>query len=91
MALCLGMTHEAHYEQYEKDVAHRLVMDSMCAVCPVMKECWQSSRENKEEGLWGGVYMDGAGRAHQQYNNHKTKEQWQELQRIHGVRFKGAR
>lgn len=72
---CRGMPTEYFFETYETDPIHRLNTDEVCLTCPVMTACLLYGGENKETGLWGGVYLVN-GKADEKLNDHKTEDFW---------------
>lgn len=89
LAICKGMNdrrdpavEEKHvdyfYEGYEDDPVFAQTMDAVCLSCPVRKMCLREGFENKESGLWGGVYLD-KGKTDIAKNAHKTDEVWKEI------------
>lgn len=64
------------YEDYESNPITAKYVDQICLHCPVIKYCYQSAKENKESGVWGGVYWD-EGKIDDYKNSHKTKETWE--------------
>lgn len=77
LALCQNVETNDFFDNYEKDVEIARAIDRMCFSCPVQKQCLMSGIENKEHGVWGGVYLNGAGRADPAKNSHKTPEDWE--------------
>lgn len=89
LAVCQGMNDpqpdsDAHqhkdyfYEEYEADPVVAQVMDSICFSCPVRASCLREGIENKEWGLWGGVFLMN-GKMDESRNAHKTEETWDEV------------
>ena len=76
LAICQGMKTIWFYEAYENDPVFAGIMDSICLSCPVRALCLKEGIENKEYGLWGGVYLDN-GKADPAKNAHKTDDVWE--------------
>jgi len=91
LAICNGMTTDSKfdwfYDLYEADKEAAKQVDELCLSCPVIKICYEQGVNNKEKGVWGGVYMD-LGRPDKQHNAHKTVEVKKRLKSIHGKNLK---
>ncbi len=74
-AACLGMEMNTFFDDYEEDVELRKVVDSICAECPVRKQCLASAVTTKGWGVWGGVYFEN-GKISREFNKHRTKQDW---------------
>lgn len=83
LAACSGADINMFYDTYETDKYTAVQVDEMCMHCPVIKQCYNEGVNNKERGVWGGIYMD-LGRVDKEYNTHKTQEVWKRLKAIHG-------
>jgi len=87
LAACAGMTKDPKfdwfYDLYEEDKVVSKQVDEICMNCPVIKQCYQEGVQNKERGVWGGVYLN-IGRTDKLNNSHKTKEVWARLKKLHG-------
>lgn len=83
LAACKDMHVNNFYDYYENDQKLAKQIDEMCLVCPVAQMCLMEGINNKERGVWGGIYLD-LGRADKQNNSHKTQEIWKRLKKIHG-------
>jgi hypothetical protein len=81
---CRGMPTEWFFEQYEKDAIHARQVDETCLNCPVARACLLYGGKNKEDGVWGGVYLVN-GKKSDQYNEHKTEEFWQKYNEKMGI------
>ena len=60
-ALCSGLTEMFFGESKEKPhvrKAREQAAIAVCVTCPVMLQCRQFARENKELGVWGGETED---------------------------------
>ena len=75
------------FDGYESDKVIAEQSDALCLSCPVIQKCYKEGVKNKEQGVWGGVYLDGQGRADKNINSHKTPEIWKELKKLHGKIF----
>lgn len=78
LAVCNGMETNWFYDDYEDDEVFAAVMDSICLSCPVRAICLREGIENKEYGLWGGVYLNN-GKIDQARNAHKTNDIWEAI------------
>lgn len=89
LAICQGMNdpkpdgdpnkHKDYfYEEYESDPVVAKVMDDICLSCPVRAACLREGVENKEWGLWGGVFLNN-GKMDPARNEHKTEEVWERI------------
>jgi hypothetical protein len=74
-ALCLGLDTNIFFEKYEDDTDSRTMVDSLCATCPVARQCFAVGVSGKEWGVWGGVYIE-SGEISRDLNKHKSKEDW---------------
>ena len=83
LSACKNMNINWFYDDYETDKILAATVDQVCLACPVIKQCHSEGVENKERGVWGGVYLN-LGRTDKQNNTHKTKETWLQLKKIHG-------
>lgn len=95
LALCQGMNDRAKtkpgeprkkyvdkfYEGYEDDEVFAKVIDSICEACPVRAMCLREGIENREYGVWGGIYLTN-GKMDTARNAHKTDDQWEEIRRL---------
>ena len=72
------------FDGYESDNVIAEQADSICLSCPVIAKCFKEGVKNKDQGVWGGVYLDNVGRPSKDLNAHKTSETWKELRKIHG-------
>jgi hypothetical protein len=83
IAACKNMSINWFYDDYENDKVLAATTDLVCLNCPVIKQCYREGVQNKEKGVWGGIFMD-LGRVDKENNLHKTKEIWSRLKKIHG-------
>jgi hypothetical protein len=82
-AACNNMPINWFYDEYESDKETAKQVDQVCLHCPVIKQCHKEGVQNKEKGVWGGVFMD-LGRPDKQHNEHKDPETWKRLKKLHG-------
>ena len=75
LSICQGMNLNWFYDEYESDPVLAKNMDNICLSCPVRSACLREGIENKEYGLWGGVFLS-AGRADRTRNAHKGDDIW---------------
>lgn len=83
LALCRnieieGPETDAFFDQYESDEEAAKATDQMCLHCPVIRECFFAGSQG-QQGVWGGVYWNGAGKPDKNKNSHKTEETWDEI------------
>lgn len=76
-AACQGYDTNLFFEKYEDDVTLRPAIESVCASCPVAKECFAVGVSQKEWGVWGGIYLEN-GKISREFNRHRTKSSWSE-------------
>lgn len=74
-ASCLGLDTNLFFEKYEDDLDVRPKVDSLCAGCPVAKQCFAVGISQKEWGVWGGIYIEN-GKVSREFNRHRSKEEW---------------
>lgn len=86
LAACSGADINLFYDTYESDKQTAVQIDEMCMHCPVVRQCYNEGVDNKEKGVWGGVYLD-LGRIDRDNNSHKDQEVWRRLKKIHGSGF----
>lgn len=72
------------FEGYESDPSLRPETNAICASCPVRRQCLEYGLENKETGVYGGVYLN-RGHVDENKNADKTKDEWQEIKDIFSV------
>jgi hypothetical protein len=73
------------YEGYEEDSVIAKNIDQVCFSCPVIAACAQTASQNKEEGVWGGIYWNSRGKVDEIRNRHKTKDEWAWLEKTTGL------
>ena len=73
LAKCRGADPEWFFEGYEQDPFIAENVDKMCKSCLVRKNCEQSGIDNKETGVWGGVYLKD-GKEDIRFNAHKETD-----------------
>lgn len=85
VAICNGGEDNSNlfFDEYESDVVIAMNTDQMCLHCPVAKQCLQSGMDNGDWGCWGGVYLV-YGKPDKIRNSHKSIEDWERLEEIHG-------
>jgi len=94
LAACAGMAPKKagdknyFYEAYEEDIVIAQNVDEVCKACPVIAACAQTAYNNKEEGVWGGVYWNSRGKPDEIRNRHKTKDDWKWLEQTTGLTLK---
>ena len=74
---CHGMDTNTFFDEYEENPETRSFVDSICAQCPVRKQCFASAVTNKGWGVWGGIYFEN-GKISRGFNNHRSKQEWSE-------------
>lgn len=74
-APCLNMETNDFFENYEESIEHRKSIDSLCAECPLRRQCFAVGVSQKEWGVWGGVYLEN-GKISREFNRHNSKEDW---------------
>jgi hypothetical protein len=79
LAGCVEMPVNWFYDDYENDSVIARNVESVCRNCPVIRPCAEAAMDNKEEGLWGGIYWNN-GKVDKVRNRHKTPEDWAELE-----------
>ncbi len=78
LSLCRDMETNWFYDDYERDPVLAAVMDDICLACPVRKFCLMEGLDNKEYGLWGGIFLDN-GNVDKVRNEHKTEDVWSQI------------
>lgn len=68
------------FDVYETNKDAARAVDQICMSCPVQKICAAHGRDNRLEGVWGGVYWTPGGKPDAARNNHKTQDDWKELE-----------
>lgn len=74
-AACKDYDVNLFFDKYEENVDLRPAIDSVCAGCPIAKQCFAVGISQKEWGVWGGVYLEG-GKISREFNRHRTKAKW---------------
>ena len=72
---CLGLDTNIFFDKYEEDMQSRLMVDTLCKTCPVVRKCFAVGVSSKEWGIWGGIYLEG-GEISKEFTSHKTKQEW---------------
>lgn len=81
LSVCLNMSTNWFFDDYENDPVFAANMDTICESCPVRRMCLREGIENQEYGLWGGVFLNN-GRMEPSRNTHKTEAQWEDIRRL---------
>ena len=76
-AACLGMETNTFFEEYEEQPESRPFVDSICAECPVRRQCLASAVTTKGWGVGGGIYFEN-GKISREFKNHRSKADWEE-------------
>lgn len=63
------------FDKYEEDEKLRPAIDSLCAACPMAKQCFAVGVSQKEWGVWGGIYIEN-GKVSREFNKHRSKADW---------------
>jgi hypothetical protein len=71
------------FDTYEENVVVAEQVDEICLSCPVITQCLRDGIENKEIGVFGGIYLEN-GKISKTHNSHKTTARWKELEKKHG-------
>jgi len=74
-ASCQNIDLNFFFDEYENDPVVAQTVDTICINCPVRAFCREEGVENKETGVWGGVYLD-RGKVDPARNQHKTEYVW---------------
>jgi hypothetical protein len=82
LALCAGMDTELFFDKYVEDSTIAEEVDELCLHCPVFAYCHREGKEGSEWGVWGGVYLNGAGKEDEPRNAHKTFEVRQRIEEL---------
>lgn len=77
-ARCKDYDWNLFFDNYEEDTALRPAIDSLCASCPVARQCFAVGVSQKEWGVWGGIYLEG-GKISREFNRHRNKQNWSEV------------
>ncbi len=78
-ALCRnGVPVEHFFDEYKENVAIAKAVDEMCLSCPVFQQCQSEAVQNREYGVWAGVFRKN-GQPYKKRNMHKTPETWQRI------------
>lgn len=67
---------ELFFDSYETFPHMRKTTDDICLGCPVRTLCRDAGMDNKETGVWGGIYLVNGSISHQ-FNLHKTQAVWE--------------
>lgn len=80
LAICKGIETNLFFDKYESDINIAKNIDEMCISCPVSSFCYEFGTKNKEEGVWGGVYLS-TGLVDKSKNLHKTSDTWKKIKK----------
>lgn len=83
LASCRNMEVNWFYDDYENDPVIAVNAEKLCYNCPVIRACAEKGMDDKEEGLWGGIYWSN-GKVDKIRNRHKTPEQWEAIEEMIG-------
>lgn len=75
---CINKTEP--FDNYDYGGLYAQEADNLCITCPVVKECFEAGFKG-EHGQWGGIYWAGNGKPDVRFNEHKTPEYLDEIQR----------
>jgi len=75
---CVGLPTDLFFEEYELDSKMASHVDQLCMSCPLQRECLSVGTGRKEWGVWGGIYLED-GDISEEFNLHKTDEDWSAL------------
>lgn len=76
-AICRDYDVNFFFDKYEEDDSLRPAIDSLCARCPVARQCFAVGVSQKEWGIWGGIYIEN-GKISREFNKHRSKANWAE-------------
>jgi Transcription factor WhiB len=77
-AKCVGLPTTLFFDSYETNPTVCIDVDELCMSCPVQTKCLAVGVARKEWGVWGGIYLED-GLISDDFNNHKTQEDWSKL------------
>jgi hypothetical protein len=77
-AKCIGLATNTFFDLYEESPSLAKDVDDLCMSCPKRRECLALGVSRREWGVWGGIYLED-GDISEEYNRHKTSEDWNEL------------
>ena len=75
---CLGLPTNLFFDDYEESSTVAKSVDNFCGQCPIQRECLSVGVGRRESGVWGGIYLQD-GQISEEFNAHKTKDDWSEL------------
>ncbi len=59
LSKCRNMDTDLFYDTAENNpVVYTNITKSLCYMCPVKMSCLKYGVENKEYGIWGGIYLN---------------------------------
>lgn len=67
---CVGQDLNLFFDSYEENDLVAEYVDSLCASCPIRKECLTEGKELESTGVWGGMYLR-LGKYMRSKNRHK--------------------
>lgn len=80
-AICRnGVPVEHFFDDYKADESIARAVDAMCLACPVFQQCHEEAVQNKEYGVWAGVFRKG-GQTYKKRNMHKKQETWDQIKK----------
>lgn len=74
---CFDTDTNIYFDLYEENPQLRNKIDETCRDCPVNRRCFAEGVNTEAWGVWGGIYLED-GKPSQEFNDHKTKKDWQE-------------
>lgn len=75
---CVGLSTDLFFDEYENGSHVAKHVDTLCSTCPLQRECLSVGVARKEWGVWGGIYLED-GEINDDFNAHKTPEDWSKL------------
>jgi len=75
---CFNTETNIYFDLYEENESIRSSVDKTCMECPVNRRCFAEGLSEERWGVWGGIYLED-GVPSQEFNKHKTKEDWQKV------------
>jgi hypothetical protein len=76
-ASCKDYDVNLFFDIYEEEESKRPAVSSICAGCPVARQCFAVGVSQKEWGVWGGIYIEN-GKISREFNRHRSKKDWAE-------------
>lgn len=82
LGMCSGIERpDTFFDDYESDKVFAEQVDEICLSCPVISTCYEAALSNKERGVWGAVYWNGAGKPDRNFNSHKSPATWDRIRK----------